>query len=385
MSGCLPGAIVIDTETTGFGKQDRIVEIAAISLAPGTWETVDEYDTLLNPGRDMGPVGVHGISASMVELAPAFADVVAAIARRMHGKVPIAHNLAFDRRMLRQEFGRLGIEMCADNGLCTLGATRQKLTRVCEERGIDLGSQHRALTDARATAELARQLWGQAGAPDAEPVRIGHVPFPPRQHTMRRGLADEGTSPMHRTVSNAHYPQCDEAVCSYLDALDWVLDDAVIDDQEREGLRELAAGLGISGEQLERAHREYLGCIISAALRDGTVSEAERAIITRVAGQLGLHDAAIPPAAPAGAPVTLVPGMRVCFTGEAAVDGRCLERAELRRMAASKGFVPVDTVTKRGCDLLVASDPSSASGKARSARKFGVPIMSAANFITGHA
>ena len=64
--------IVVDVETTGFGRQDKILEIAAIALDPTTWEIVDEYDTLINPQRDVGPTGVHGISASMVEAAPTF-------------------------------------------------------------------------------------------------------------------------------------------------------------------------------------------------------------------------------------------------------------------------------------------------------------------------
>lgn len=63
--------VVADVETTGFGKHDKIVEIAIVAMDPESWETVDEYDTLLNPKRDMGPTGVHGISASTVEVAPA--------------------------------------------------------------------------------------------------------------------------------------------------------------------------------------------------------------------------------------------------------------------------------------------------------------------------
>ena len=72
--------VVIDCETTGLGRHDRIVEIAALTLDPKTWEPVDEYDTLINPERDLGPVGLHGITASMVEAAPVFSEVAAALA-----------------------------------------------------------------------------------------------------------------------------------------------------------------------------------------------------------------------------------------------------------------------------------------------------------------
>ena len=66
MNPGVPTPVVVDVETTGFGRSDKIVEIAAITLDSATWETIGEYDTLINPERDVGPTGVHGITASMV-------------------------------------------------------------------------------------------------------------------------------------------------------------------------------------------------------------------------------------------------------------------------------------------------------------------------------
>lgn len=45
---------------------------------------------------------------------------------------------------------------------------------------------------------------------------------------------------------------------------------------------------------------------------------------------------------------------------------------------ASGGAV---SATKTGCDLLVAADPNSQSGKAAKARKFGIPIVSLEDFL----
>ena len=95
-----PKPVVVDVETTGLGAHDRLVEVAVITLDPETWETQDEYDTLINPQRDVGPTGVHGVTAGMVELAPVFAEVFAPVARRLHGAILIAHNLSFDTRMM---------------------------------------------------------------------------------------------------------------------------------------------------------------------------------------------------------------------------------------------------------------------------------------------
>ena len=38
-------------------------------------------------------------------------------------------------------------------------------------------------------------------------------------------------------------------------------------------------------------------------------------------------------------------------------------------------------MTKMNCDLLVAADASSSSGKARKARDYGIPVLSVAEFV----
>ena len=69
-----------------------------LTLDPRTWEPTDEYETLINPERDVGPVGIHGITASMVEAAPTFPEIITTLAHRLHGAILIAHNLSFDAR-----------------------------------------------------------------------------------------------------------------------------------------------------------------------------------------------------------------------------------------------------------------------------------------------
>ena len=373
MNPGIPTPVVVDVETTGFGRSDKIVEIAAITLDSATWETIDEYDTLINPERDVGPTGVHGITASMVEAAPTFSDAIAAIAARLQGAVLIAHNLAFDARMLRYEFERRGIAIDPGAGLCTYLATRKKLVLACEELDIPLSQQHRALADARATAELARRLRFASRTRSAKVVNIGYVPHELRHHTMRRGLADAGTSPMHRVVSCASYPNCDAAIQQYLDMLDWVLDDGVIDANERSEMERLAWDLGISSEARTNAHRAYVNCIISAAKRDGVISGAEHELIVRIASQLNVDDIETPEVTSVPVVNELPEGSRICFTGTA-------NKARLERIAERAGFQPVRGVSKTGCDVLVAADVATSSGKGRNARKWGIPIVSAKEF-----
>ena len=334
---------------------------------------VDEFDTLINPERDVGPTGVHGISASMVQAAPTFGEILGAVAARLRNSVLIAHNLAFDQRMLGQEFAREGVRMDPGSGLCTYRSTRKKLILACSDLGIRLSHQHRALADARATAELARRLRLARQRGGVTPTSVGEVPRQDTHHTLRRGLADAGTSPMHRIVCRASYPDSDTVIQQYLDMLDWVLDDGVIDARERREMQRLARELGISEAAQRDAHRSYLACIIAAAKRDGIVSEIEHRLIVRIAEQLDVRDVILPDVTSTPAAGAVAEGTRVCFTGTA-------NKARLEGIADHAGLIPVSSVTKKGCDLLVAADVATASGKARKARQYGIAIMSANEF-----
>ena len=372
--------VVIDTETTGFGQTDRIVEIAAITLDPVTWEPMDEYDTLVNPERDIGARHIHGITASMVDTAPTFSEIIAALARRLHGATLVAHNIPFDARMLGYEFDRLSVDFDAGSGLCTYKATGSKLLTACKRYGIPLDIQHRALADARATAALAREIFINA-EPGSVATTIRNCLQVLNPRTLRRDAIDAGTSEMARIVSHAYYPYSDEALLQYLDALDRVLDDHHIDEEEHAALENIAAALGISRERRQEAHRSYLASIIAAAKRDGMVTEAEQRIIGQVANALEVSDVNIPDVTKLPAASSLREGMHVCFTGAAVVEGAQVSKSFLENLAAQAGMQPVASVTKKNCDRLVAADISSRSTKARNARDYGIPVMKLTDFL----
>ena len=373
--------VVLDVETTGLGRHDRIVEIAVVTLDPATLEITDEYDTLVNPERDVGPAGLHGITASMVEAAPVFEEIVAALSRRLHGGVLAAHNLQFNVRMLGSEFERMDVAFSPGAGVCTYKITRKKLGAACDMLGVALEHQHRALADARATAQVLRRVTAPPFI--ATTAAIGYVPQALSTRTLRREGADAGVSDLARVVSHASYPFSDEALLQYLDALDWVLDDHEIDDEEHEAIRTLAKELGISARQREQAHRSYLAAIVAAAERDGIVTEAEQRMIGQVADALEIGDspAPTPRVTDVASAATLRSGMRVCFTREATADDPFLTRSVLEEWAACAGLQPVGSVTKQGCDLLVTASVPAPSKAVFAARRAGVPMMAVEDFI----
>ncbi len=78
----------------------------------------------------------------------------------------------------------------------------------------------------------------------------------------------------------------------------------------------------------------------------------------------------------------LVAGTRVCFTGSVLNgDGQPVERSDMERLAMAHGLVPVGTVSKTRCDVLVCAEVGSQSGKARKASDLGKPIVSADRFL----
>jgi hypothetical protein len=79
----------------------------------------------------------------------------------------------------------------------------------------------------------------------------------------------------------------------------------------------------------------------------------------------------------------LMPGARICFTGEARnAAGQELSRHQMEEIAAAAGLTPVKSVTKTRCDVLVTAEVGSQSGKAGKAHEFGKPVFGADEFLT---
>ena len=360
-----------------------MIEVAVVVLDGRTLETIDEFDTLLNPMRDVGRSDIHGITPAMLAAAPAFEEVIAGIARRVDGAVLVGHNLSFDERFLHQECQRAGSAFDGGSGICTYRVTGEKLASAAERYGIALDGHHRALVDARATAKLFRQV---VEVTDALPAHMaaGNASYAAR--TLRReAVGAPSTTPLARLLSRACYPSSLDACVDYFDMLDWVLADGVVSAEEQAVLDSQIAALGLTSAQVRGMHEAYYQSIVRAVARDHHVSEAEHALLVSIARALEVPNAAIPSVTQVAAPRGvggLTSGLRVCFTGTATdADGNPIERSDLERVAAANGLQPVSSVTKKSCDLLVAADPESASGKAQKARQYGVPVMSVGAFL----
>ncbi|MGP4001933.1 DEDDh family exonuclease [Streptomyces sp. 8N706] len=157
------GYAVVDVETTGLARDDRIVSAAVYRLdARGNVE--DHWYTLVNPQRDPGPVWIHGLTSEALADAPLFPDIADALSERLADRVLVAHNAVFDWSMIAREYARARLTAPVRQRLCTISLSKElglplpnhKLESLAAHYGVVQQRAHHALDDARVLAEAFR-------------------------------------------------------------------------------------------------------------------------------------------------------------------------------------------------------------------------------------
>ena len=162
--------LVLDTETTGLGEA-HLVELAAIRLDPGTAEQT--FCSLVRPPFSIPPmaIAVHGITDEMVRYAPAAREPLLQFLRFSSGALMVAHNAPFDLKVLAAELFRNRLPLPRTYFLDSLRLSRlafpeltcHTLEHLAHVHGLSGGGEHRALADARITAEVLRRCLARLG------------------------------------------------------------------------------------------------------------------------------------------------------------------------------------------------------------------------------
>jgi len=171
--------IVFDTETTGLplaegvpvAKQPKIIEFAGIKLDHQSLEEVDRIDFLSNPGSDLPPkiTEITGITDDDLVGKPYFSDVYDDLCKFFLGtEEMVAHNLEFDRKLLKFELTRLGRVMNFPwpmKHTCTVeishpikGRRLKNVELYHMATGKELQNAHRAMNDVEALCDSLRWL-----------------------------------------------------------------------------------------------------------------------------------------------------------------------------------------------------------------------------------
>jgi DNA polymerase-3 subunit epsilon len=389
-----PGFAVIDFETTGLfpGGHDRIIEVAVVHVDPDGRIT-GQWDTLVNPGRDLGPQRIHCIRSSDVLDAPTFAQIAPRLVELLSGRVVVAHNASFDTRFLLAELERAGYAgWFTLEALCTMQLAREflpgsgrSLEDCCAAFDIELQGAHRASVDALATAHLldAYILHNPTWAGWNASLRQAAVDWP----TMtgidapwhpRGTLVADPKSFLERISVKLPESSGPAEHLDYLALLDRCLLDRNLSTHEANTLVALAESLGISRDTCEIMHGEYFADLTAIAWADAVLTTAEIADLVAVAQMLSIPGEMVIAAMQRPTVATSLPkrtgfhleaGDLVVLTGEM-VRSREDWHFELTR----RGYVPWSAVTKK-VKLLVAADPDSLSGKARKAREYDITVV----------
>jgi DNA polymerase III subunit epsilon len=167
--------VAFDTETSGaYPIGDDIVEFGAVKWQNG--KITDELQLLIKPRELMSDfiIGIHGITNEMVANAPPMAQVIQQIDSFMHDHILMAHHAPFDLGFLAVDYEKYGLAFPAHPALCTsilsrkliYGCENHRLQTLVRYLGIEGGTAHRALDDARACLHVGLKSFEKLG-PDA--------------------------------------------------------------------------------------------------------------------------------------------------------------------------------------------------------------------------
>jgi len=158
--------VALDLETTGLNPdKDAIIEVGAVKYHDG--EVVDEFATLINPGRPI-PYEITmltGIADRDVIAAPPFGQIETPLMRFVGSLPVVGHNVGFDLGFLRAR-GLLNENAGLDSWeLATIllpSLPSYSLGALATRFSVQSPNQHRALDDAHATGRLFALLCDEA-------------------------------------------------------------------------------------------------------------------------------------------------------------------------------------------------------------------------------
>jgi DNA polymerase-3 subunit epsilon len=163
--------VIFDTETTGIGYDDELVQVGAIDQT-GTVL----IDTLVKPVRRISPkaAAVHGLTAEHLVDAPGFPDVYPRLVSALKGQRVVAYNADFDSRLLEQACEQYNLPVIETQAWqCAMKRYAQyhgqwngahnsftwlSLTAACRKERVSAAGAHSALGDCLLTLRLIQRL-----------------------------------------------------------------------------------------------------------------------------------------------------------------------------------------------------------------------------------
>jgi DNA polymerase-3 subunit epsilon len=156
--------VCIDTETTGLNpsKGSRLIEIGAVEIVDD--QLKEDFQYLIDPGINIPYyiTNINGITTSMIRKNGMPARIVLKNLKEFIGdSILIFQNAGFDLTFLNFELELYNMQKIRNPFIDTIDMSREiyknerkhNLDIICNRLCIEIESRHRALGDARATAQ----------------------------------------------------------------------------------------------------------------------------------------------------------------------------------------------------------------------------------------
>lgn len=164
--------LFLDTETTGVGEQDVVIEIGIVDR-----DGVQMYQSYIRSPIPIPEAAyrVHGITDAVVAASPPWKQIWQDVIAIIKTRYVVAYNSAFDLRLMRQTHQRYWMNWDVDERrfVCAMklyaafygewNSLRNsfrfhKLEEAGRQAGIALPNSHQAVDDARLTAALVKYM-----------------------------------------------------------------------------------------------------------------------------------------------------------------------------------------------------------------------------------
>lgn len=182
---------VLDTETTGLGRDAEICEISIIDHQGNT-----QIDTLVKPSKPIpaDATKIHGITNEMVADAPTWPEIHDQVTALLSARPLVIYNASYDLKLLEQTAASYGLNMLTTNPPKGIAKQQvwgehgvhcamltyaefygewnnsrndykwQRLGNAAKQQGVELdGTAHRALYDCQMTLGVIQAM---SNAPD---------------------------------------------------------------------------------------------------------------------------------------------------------------------------------------------------------------------------
>lgn len=213
--------VVFDLETTGIGAaSNEIIEIGAVKVVNQI--ITERFSTFVNPNRPI-PYNIQkltGISDAMVENAPVIDKTLPDFLKFCGNAVLVAHNASFDTGFINTKAKEQGfytdftiVDTVSMARALLPELKKYKLDIVAKALGVSLENHHRAVDDAKATAEIFLKLLKRLDEREIHTLTALNEFSKPSEETIRKlpsyhavilAKNETGRVNLYRLVSESH-------------------------------------------------------------------------------------------------------------------------------------------------------------------------------------